>query len=227
MKLLYLIKTCCFLLILVILSVFQLTAQNDTFSTYYYQKLSLFKSLPDTPNEIIMLGNSITDGGEWSELFQNSNIKNRGISGDITEGILYRLDEVTSSSPSKVFLLIGINDLARNIPADTVFQNICKIARSIHKISPETQMYVQSILPVNPEFTKFSNHITKTPEILQINRTLEQWCKANKVNFVNLFDSFAESQTNYLKPIFTNDGLHLTANGYLKWAEIISPLIEE
>ena len=81
--------------------------------------------MPDTPNEIIMLGNSITDGCEWSELFQNSNIKNRGISGDITEGVLYRLDEVTRSKPAKVFLLIGINDLHWHLCAQA--QPVCCI----------------------------------------------------------------------------------------------------
>ena len=216
-----------FSLLVAVFSVFQLTAQTNNFSTYYNQRYTLFESLPDTPNEIVMLGNSITDGCEWSELFQNPNVKNRGISGDITEGVLYRLEEVTRSKPAKVFLLIGINDLSRNIAADTVYRNICKIATEIQSASPETQVFVQSILPVNPAFSKFSKHIGKTPEVLEINKKLKEWCAANKVHFVNLFDSFTEAGTDYLNPDFTNDGLHLTANGYLKWAEIITPLISE
>ncbi|KJF42833.1 GDSL-type esterase/lipase family protein [Draconibacterium sediminis] len=216
-----------FALLLLLISVAQLTAQDNTFSTYYNQRLTLFEKLPDTPNEIIMLGNSITDGCEWSELFQNPNIKNRGISGDITEGVLYRLDEVTRSKPAKVFLLIGINDLARNIPADTVFQNICKIASSIRESSPSTLVYVQSILPVNPSFRKFSNHVSKTNEVMDINEKLNRWCNNNNVEFVDLFSSFTEDNTNYLNPNFTNDGLHLTAKGYLKWAEIISSDLEK
>ena len=51
--------------------------------------------------------------GSWAEFFQNSNIKNRGISGDITEGILYRISEITESQPLQVFLMIGTNDLAK------------------------------------------------------------------------------------------------------------------
>ncbi|WP_303923113.1 GDSL-type esterase/lipase family protein [Draconibacterium sediminis] len=216
-----------FAILLLIISVAQLKAQDNNFSTYYNQRLTLFEKLPDTPNEIIMLGNSITDGCEWSELFQNPNIKNRGISGDITEGVLYRLDEVTRSKPAKVFLLIGINNLARNIPADTVFQNICKIVNSIRESSPSTQVYVQSILPVNPSFSKFSNHVSKTNEVLDINEKLNRWCNNNNVEFVDLFSSFTEDNTNYLNPDFTNDGLHLTAKGYLKWAEIISSDLEK
>ena len=90
-----------FAILLLIISVAQLKAQDNNFSTYYNQRLTLFEKLPDTPNEIIMLGNSITDGCEWSELFQNPNFKNRGISGDINEGFLYRLDEVKRSKTAQ------------------------------------------------------------------------------------------------------------------------------
>lgn len=217
----------CFFLLVAVFSALQLAAQTNNFSTYYNQRYTLFESLPDTPNEIIMLGNSITDGCEWSELFQNPNVKNRGISADVTEGVLYRLEEVTRSKPAKVFLLIGINDLSRNVPADTVFQNICKITTEIRKASPATQVFVQSILPVNPAFTKFPKHIGKTPEVLEVNKRLEKWCDVNSFQFIDLFHSFTEPGTDYLNPDFTNDGLHLTAKGYLKWAEIIAPLIKQ
>lgn len=217
----------CFSMLLVILSIVQLPAQNNNFSTYYNQRLTLFEKLPDTPNEIIMLGNSITDGCEWNELFQNPDIKNRGISGDITEGVLYRLEEVTRSKPTKIFLMIGINDLAQDMYADKVFQNICNIVSNITKASPSTKVYIQSILPVNPSFSKFSNHVCKTNEVMDINQKLNRWCAENSIKFIDLFHSFTEDKTNYLNPDFTNDGLHLTAIGYLKWAEIISSNIEE
>ncbi len=204
---------------------FSLAAQENEFGTYYNQRLSLFRSLPDTPNEIIMLGNSITDGAEWNELLPGFNVKNRGISGDITAGVLYRLDEVTSAKPAKVFLLIGINDLARGIPADTVFRNICLIAQKISETSPGTNVFIQSILPVNPSFEKFAGHVDKTESVRQINKKLKNWCRKNEVRFINLFDAFTEKDSNYLNPEFTNDGLHLTAKGYLKWVEIILPYL--
>ena len=56
------------------------------FGTYYDQRELLFESLPTSQSDIIFLGNSITDGGEWAELFQNPDCKNRGISADITAG---------------------------------------------------------------------------------------------------------------------------------------------
>jgi lysophospholipase L1-like esterase len=194
-------------------------------STYYEQRRTLFENLPNTKNEIIFLGNSITDGSEWSELFQNKRIKNRGISGDVTEGVLYRLEEVTESKPAKVFLLIGINDLARNIQKDTVFTNICRIATTIREQSPKTRVFVQSILPVNPAFDKFIGHCSKTGEVKWINEKLEEFCAQSGFQYVDLFTYFKNENNDYMNPEFTNDGLHLTGAGYLKWAEIIKPLL--
>ena len=65
-------------------------AQNE----YNYQKRSLFEQLPIRGNDIVFLGNSITDGCEWAELFNNRHIKNRGISADRSGWLLDRLDPV-------------------------------------------------------------------------------------------------------------------------------------
>ncbi len=200
-------------------------AKKSFQTTYYEQRRTLFESLPNTKNEIIFLGNSITDGGEWAELFQNKRVKNRGISGDVTAGVLYRLSEVTESKPAKVFLLIGINDLGRGISKDTVFANICQIASLIEKHSPKTKVYVQSILPVNPEFGKFAGHCSKTEEILWINQKLSEWCARSQAEFVDLFPHFKSGENNWMNPFMTNDGLHLTGEGYTTWTKILRGLI--
>lgn len=61
-------------------------AQERKYSTFYEQRATLFEELPVTSRDIIFLGNSITNGCEWGELFQNTYVKNRGISGDICMG---------------------------------------------------------------------------------------------------------------------------------------------
>ena len=158
-------------------------AQTSKYSTFYDQRKSIFEVLPQTKNEIVFLGNSITNFCEWTELFQNSNVKNRGISGDVTQGVLDRLDQITRVKPAKVFLLIGINDLSQNIPKDSVFNNICKIAANIHTASPKTKVYIQSILPVNIQFGLFKNLLDKTPDIVWVNLNLARFCKENDYTF--------------------------------------------
>ncbi len=90
-------------------------------------QVELFKSMPHSRKDIIFLGNSLTFWADWSELLGSSRYKNRGIPGDITFGVLERLDDVIKGRPNKVFILIGINDLARNIPDSIILSNYQKI----------------------------------------------------------------------------------------------------
>jgi len=200
-------------------------SQVSKFGTYYDQRKSLFEILPDTKNEIIFLGNSITDGSEWSELLGNPRAKNRGISGDTSEGVLFRLYQVTRVQPAKVFLLIGINDLAKNISPDTVYVNICKIVSTIRTKSPKTKVYVQSILPVNNTFKTFANHTSRTPQVKDLNERLRTICPRLGATYVDLFNELKNTNDDLLNPMYTNDGLHLLGEGYKAWLRVIQPYL--
>lgn len=212
--------------VLLFLSCFSF-AQNSKFGTFYDQRKSLFDILPVTKNEIVFLGNSITNFAEWAELLENPNVKNRGISGDVTAGVLNRLDAITRPKPAKVFILIGINDLSRNVPKDTVYGNICLIANTIRSKSPKTQIYIQSILPVNDCYKLFPNHTNKTEQVKWVNEKLKTFCKEQNYTYVDLFSQFKSADSDKMNPIFSNDGLHLLGNGYLKWVDIIKPLLKK
>ncbi len=192
----------------------------DFITTYYQQKLSLFKSVTSEKDNVIFLGDSITEGGQWSELFNDLNILNRGISGDVTAGVLYRLEEVYKRKPKKIFLLIGVNDLARGVPTDLVIDNIQKIVQIIHEYSPNTKVFVQSILPVNNAFNKFNGHVNKNNEIVKVNTALLQSAYSFKFEFIDLYHQFVNNE-NKLDVSYTNDGLHLLAPAYLKWKQLI------
>ncbi len=116
------------------LRIFNLQIKNHldypAFSYYYWHKQSQFEILPSSESEIIMLGDSITDEGEWTELFRNLNIKNRGISGDTTIGILNRLHTLIASRPKQIFIMIGINDLLGNQTTQKVLENYQKYYRN-------------------------------------------------------------------------------------------------
>lgn len=194
------------------------------FSTYYHQRASLFSSLPRAGGTILFIGNSITDGGEWSELFHDIKVKNRGISGDVTEGVLNRLKTITGAKPAKVFLLIGINDLGKAVPAGQVVASIFRIVDSLHHASPATRVYVQSLLPVNPAFKKFPGHTDKTAQINDVNSQLFRAAKKQGYTYIPLHDHFADTK-GFLKARYTNDGLHLTGEGYTLWEHIVFPFV--
>ena len=199
---------------------------DSIFSTYYHQRVSHFRTMPVSKDEIIFLGNSITDGAEWAQLFGDLRMINQGISGDVTAGVLHRLDVAAVRKPAKVFLLIGTNDLARGISADSVVKNILLIADYLKQASASTKLFVQSILPVNDRYGKFGGHTKNTKAIMQVNEQLNAHAKTHPYQFVNLFTDFA-NQENKLNPTYSNDGLHLTGEAYLLWKHIIFPYVND
>ena len=68
--------------------------------------------------------------------------------------------------------MIGVNDLSQNKSPDYVLTIYSKILLAIKEASPKTQVFVQSILPVNDGFGKFGNHTSKGAEIKQVNKQL-------------------------------------------------------
>lgn len=201
-------------------------AQEQKHSTFYYQRASLFEVLPTSKSDIIFLGNSITNGGEWAELLGNSHAKNRGISGDTTQGVLDRLSTITKGKPSKIFLLIGTNDLSRGKSVDEVAKNVEKIVERVKRESPATKLYVQSVFPVNPKFNKFLGHMNRQKDIAVLNAKIKAIAARHGVTYIDVYKSLVIPSTDVMNPEYTNDGLHLLGKGYLKWVEVLKPYIK-
>lgn len=196
-------------------------AQFDSsfFSTYYEQKITQFKLIANNEkNIIVFLGDSITDIAEWSDLLKNKKVKNRGISGDNTFGVLYRLDEITNRKPLKVFIMIGINDISKSIPDSIILSNYKKIIQKIQSASPTTKIYIQSILPTNNEFSEFKRHQDKTAHIQWINQQLSMLATNEHIVFINLYPLFVDENGKLAKK-YTNDGLHLKGEAYILWLQ--------
>ncbi|WP_276496677.1 family 20 glycosylhydrolase [Pontibacter litorisediminis] len=193
---------------------------DSLFSTYYHQRATQFRNLPATPGDVIFLGNSISDGGEWSELFADTRMKNRGISGDVSAGVMHRLGEVAERKPEKVFLLIGTNDLAREVAPDSLLKNMFWIAAYLKEKSPATELFVQSILPVNEQFKKFGGHTSKGELIKKVNTELQAKAPEYGYTYLDLHTPFSDA-TGRLRATFTNDGLHLNGDGYTFWKHLI------
>lgn len=195
--------------------------------TYWQQRVTLFDRLPVGENDIVFLGNSITDGGEFSELFGIENCLNRGIRSDIINGVVKRLDQVTKGHPKKIFLLIGINDVSHGHSAEKIAGMYEALVAKIRKDSPETTLYVQSIMPINNDFRRYKNLIGRENVIPQLNGYLEDIATRHGAVYVDLWPALADTSGTKLDKRFTNDGLHLTGAGYQAWASVIGPLVRD
>lgn len=201
-------------------------AAAEDFSELYYQRASLFDALGVDSTSIVMLGNSLTHGCEWHELLGNHRVLNRGINGDIAEGIDLRLDAVLRGKPEKIFLLCGVNDVSHDLSADSIAAATEAIVRRIIAESPRTKVYVQSLLPINNSFNRYRRLAGKEQTIRDINTLNEAMARRNGVAWIDLYSAFADSDGN-LRRDLTNDGLHLLAPGYMIWKEILLKYIDE
>lgn len=199
-------------------------ADSSKYAIYWWHSKDMYDHLPDTKGEIIFLGNSITDCAEWFELLDNSKCHNRGISGDVTDGILLRLDAITRLKPAKIFLMIGINDLSKGKTVEEITANYRKILDQIKTETPKTKLFVESVLPVNPKTNPNIPHTGKTKEVMELNKNLKSLADEYGHQYVDLFSLMADSN-NYLPKKYSLDGLHLTYAGYKVWVDAIKSYI--
>ena len=177
-----------------------------------------FKVLSTNDKSIVFIGNSITNMNEWWETFSsNPNVMNRGVSGAVTDEALANIDAVAAGKPAKVFMMIGTNDLGTDgiNNAAHVLQNTKFMVEYLQKVSPATQIYIQSILP--------STNGIRTLEVeKETNAALKAFCAERGLTYIDLWDdllSLTQNQTH------TFDGLHLKASGYQVWASKIAQYV--
>lgn len=187
---------------------------------HYRQRVETFRKETVANGKVIFLGENLTEGGNWRKLLKDSTVLNRGISGDKTFGVMQRLDEVVKHRPSRLFLMIGSNDLAANTPNEVIIENIFAIVAKVRTGSPKTVVYVQSIMPVNPTLKDFPKTYSHQENILEINKQLMKYSEALKYTFLDLQSAFID-KNNHLDSRFTINGLHLNAAGYVHWVEFL------
>lgn len=173
-------------------------------------------------NNYVFLGDSITAGYDLTKFYVDYPVVNSGIGGYTTDNILERLDKmVYPFNPSKVFLLIGTNDIAQNRSKEHIISNIEKIIDNIKNNRKYTEIYVESIYPINSKKEKMRDNKL----IDEINKEIKKICKEKDVKYLNIHDSLMDDSGN-LKEEYSNDGLHLTKEGYDVVTSKIKPYLK-
>jgi len=140
-------------------------------------------------------------------------IINKGLNGDLTEGMLNRFDrDVLHLSPSHVIIFGGTNDIGWGIPVAEIYSNL-------------EEMYDKAvghgiglIACAVPSILGYDSLI---PPRVRLNRMIYDYCESKGAKYVDLFSATADTATQRLSPKYSNDGLHLSAEGYRKVAETI------
>lgn len=192
---------------------------------YYARRATLFDELPIGKKDIVMLGNSLTDGCEFNELLGNRHIKNRGIVGDIVQGLIDRIGPIIEGQPKKLFIMSGVNDISHDVSADSIARAMEKLIVMVKQGSPRTKIYLQSLLPFNNDVREWKLLKGRDHVVVEANVLLEQVARRQGVTWINLYPLFADEQGR-LRADLTNDGLHLMGKGYLIWRDAIRPYVK-
>ena len=183
-----------------------------------------FKVLPVNSEQTVFIGNSITNMNEWWEAFGDHNVVNRGVSGAITDEALANIEAVAAGKPKKVFMMLGTNDLgtAGICTPEHVLQHVTLMVERFQHVSPETELYIQSLLP--------SGHTgsggTRTEARLKAtNEALKALCEEKDITYIDLWDELTDVATN--SNGFSYDKLHLTADAYKVWCDKVAPYVTD
>lgn len=184
-----------------------------------------------TDQNIVFFGDSITEGYKVKEFFPDTFVINSGISGDRSNQLLERIvNAVYIYNPSKVFILIGINDMNGGVSEEQILNNIQKIINGIKINRKYTKIYIESIYPINREMfkemkTEFNKDVTND-KIKEINSKIKTMCEENDINYVDVYSSLIDDNGN-LKAVYSKEGLHLTDLGYFKVTKVLEKYISE
>ena len=186
---------------------------------FYQQKISEFGQMrPVDSTDVVMVGDGLTEyAGDWNKLLQWRHIRNRGIAGDRIKGVASRLHSVLQGKPKALFLMAGTNDILEKETLPVVLHDYIDLINLVRKTSPETKLYVQSLLPVNETFSN-ERLSGMTNTIASFNVQLRHYCERHHVGYINIFKRFVRHGTNEMRRELTSDGLHLTPFGYKVWA---------
>ncbi|WP_188929502.1 GDSL-type esterase/lipase family protein [Puia dinghuensis] len=192
---------------------------------HYAQRLKVFAAEPLVMGRLVFLGNSITELGDWKKLTGDSTAVNRGIAADNSFGVLDRLGEVIARRPRKLFLEIGINDIAQDIPVGVIENNIYSIARLVRAGSPNTSVYVTSILPTNNDVRQeYPELYGKNGIVQRLNYELRLHAMENGFGYIDVWRRVVTADGDLHRRYARPDGLHLNEAGYRVWAELIRNL---
>lgn len=186
----------------------------------YFYRMEVFAGEKAQKN-VVMLGNSLTEGGKWNEILERTDVANRGIGSDITEGYISRMNYVFNLDPKICFIEGGVNDLGRKVPQDTTIRNLAILIDTLRG---------KGIVPVLTAVTYLADNYTAhepkafNSRVKSLNRAIKVLAKQKKVKLIDLNPKISDGSF-LIKKYAIADGIHYTEETYSLWGkEIIKAL---
>lgn len=176
-------------------------------------------------NKIVFYGDSITAG--FKKISVHDDLVNLGLSGNTTIDLIGRFREVVREKPTKIFLMIGINDLLIkegywgeyiSIDYKVMFNSLISLFK--HNIEHDN-IYLLCILPVT---TKGLDNRDINNKIDKLNAFIKEIALTNNYKYIDLSSSY-KNEIGFMESNYSTDGIHLSEEGYDHYYELISHLL--
>ena len=184
----------------------------------YRRRVKALQRISVNTGDIVFLGDSLTQWVDWENEFPNLPVRNFGIAGDTSYGVLSRLHQFKYQKPAKVFLLIGTNDMFtfQRVSMDELLKNIVEILGQIRSASPYTKIYLQSIFP---------RQIKWADQIRLLNSKIRSLALQSDIVYIDVWP-LLEDGAGGLRKELTRDRLHLKDEGKRIWVDCLRPYVE-
>jgi lysophospholipase L1-like esterase len=177
---------------------------------------------PVTHRDVVVVGDSLTEHGEWWELLERP-IANRGVAGDTVEAVRARLDDVAALDPRVVFVLVGINDLLAGASPEALAARHAALIAALRGRLPRARIVVESLLPIRDELVARDAELTSAT-VRRANELCRRGAAAASADWLDLHARLADPDGE-LDPRYSSDGLHLSGAGYRAWAAALLPYL--
>jgi tetratricopeptide (TPR) repeat protein/lysophospholipase L1-like esterase len=195
-------------------------ARADILARWKARHFQLAKDCRAANPNLAFLGDSITEQWQhtgrafWETAFQPLGAFNAGIAGETIDGLLWRLRHgaVNGINPSCAVLLIGTNDVPSAM-IDEIVDGIRSVVQCLLVRLPRTKILLLGILPRDP-----SPDAPVREKIKRVNKDIAQVADGARVSFLDVGNLLLEADGT-LSAAVSPDGLHLSSEGYARWAE--------
>ena len=177
---------------------------------------------------VVFVGDSITDSCDLDRYYPGLGAYNRGIAGDVSEGILQRMDNsIYDLEPSLVVLLVGTNDYQRcpTHSNEHILANYRQILQQIHDNLPQTKVLVQSVYPIAN--VKYRTHYKYGhDQVIALNQALQILTDEFGYRYADVYPLLA-TEDNTMDMNYSIDGLHPNDAGFTIISAYLRPIIDE
>ena len=176
-------------------------------------------ALLKSADRIVLAGDSRIDEGEWDALLSREDVANRGISGDTTAGLLRRFDDTFPRAVDACVLQVGINDLMQGASIDQTEQNYRQLLQQIQDRNLAGSVIITSVILTGERSPELNQRIA------QLNKRLIDAAAEPGLRWLDL--NAALAPLGHLDKKYTNDGTHLTGDGYRVFAAALEPFVDQ